>query len=120
MGASVRVEDAVFGDPRFERLGLLCGLSLADAEAWSIGVMAKIWRQCTSKMSYSLSPSSLNAIARKADFSARLVEAELGDVVPRDDGAIRIRGTAAAPPPEVWLDLAIWPAGPMGHCVGRR
>src|SRR3990172_1647577 len=65
MGASVRVEDAVFGDPRFERLGLLCGLSLADAEAWSIGVMAKIWRQCTSKMSYSLSPSSLNAIARK-------------------------------------------------------
>ena len=93
MGASVRVEDAVFGDPRFERLGLLCGLSLADAEAWSIGVMAKIWRQCTSKMSYSLSPSSLNAIARKADFSARLVEAELGDVVPRDDGAIRIRGT---------------------------
>lgn len=81
----VRIEDEAFSDPRIELLGSLCGYNRFEA----LGRLAHLWRMCTRRGEYCVSPAIIAACLGDAGPAA-IVTAELGEETP--DG-IRVKGT---------------------------
>lgn len=81
----VNLEDEAFSDQRIELLGQLCGYNRFEA----LGRMAHLWRICTQRSQYVVSPAIVAACLGAAGPEA-IVTAELGE--PVDDG-IRVKGT---------------------------
>lgn len=94
MGASVRIEDVAFGDPRFELLGQLLGSGRYDA----LGRMAFVWRWCTERGRHDCPAWVASMYVGQLDH---VVTAELADWCactepsshPADCRHLRVRGT---------------------------
>ena len=85
MGASVRVEDHAFSDPRIELLGSLAGYNRFEA----LGRLTHLWRVCTHRETYVATDALVTACLGERGVDA-LLGAELGE---RCAEGIRVRGT---------------------------
>lgn len=96
--ARVNVEQKVFTDPRFARLGRLvhaatcsCSISNLDAHRLGIGHMAAIWNECQERETKTLAADDIDIIFGIGNGSRCLTDAGLGS--PVKGGRIRIKGT---------------------------
>ena len=92
--AAVRIEECAFSDWRFERLAQLMGWGRAD---FAIGVMARVWRQCTLENTHVLSTEDVDGIMGEGG-AANLLVARLGKPDPK---GVRISGAEGR---VEWLD----------------
>ena len=90
MGASVRIDQGAFSDPRFKRLGRLLGASARFAHDVGLARMARVWSYCTERTTYVVSKEMIDAMLDADGAASMIVLAELVD---DDPAGIRVRGT---------------------------